>query len=344
MSRAELASGREQTPAADAAPLLEVERLTTVFPTERGFAFAVNDVSFSLRAGETKGLVGESGSGKSMLCRSLLGLVPWPGQVVAGSVRWQGRELLGMPERELRRIRGSEISMIFQDPTSALNPVFTVGEQIAETLRVHEGLGRRAAQARAVALLGRVGIPAAAQRARAYPHQLSGGMRQRAMIAIAIACRPKLVLADEPTTNLDVTIQDQILNLLAELQAEQGMSVVLISHDLGVVAQNADSVAVMYAGSVVEDAPAVSLFDNPQHPYTAALIRALPQISTGARTGPLASISGQPPELDALPPGCPFAPRCRFAREACREIELTLRTVSGHRTACAFAAELELKP
>ncbi len=340
MSRVDVTVRQEAATLAAAEPVLEVRNLTTMFPTARGAAAAVNNVSFTVRPRETKGLVGESGSGKSITLRSLLGLVPWPGQVVAGSIRWGGRELVGMSEREMRKIRGREISMIFQDPTSALNPVFTVGEQIAETLRVHEHLGAREARRGAVALLDRVGIPAAAERARAYPHQLSGGMRQRAMIAIAIACRPRLVLADEPTTNLDVTIQDQILNLLAELQAEEGMSVILVSHDLGVVAQNADSLAVMYAGSILEDGPTAELFSEPRHPYTSALIGALPRIAPARRGAPLDTIGGQPPELDSLPSGCPFAPRCRFAREECGGIALELRGPGDHRTACPFHADL----
>jgi peptide/nickel transport system ATP-binding protein len=323
-----------------APPILEVRSLKTAFPTARGVALAVNNVSLSVAAGETKGIVGESGSGKSMTCRSILGLVPWPGQIIGGSVLWKGRELVGLPERKLRAIRGPEIAMIFQDPTSALNPVFTIGEQIAETMRVHLKLRSRQARREATELLGRVGIPSPRERYRAYPHQLSGGMRQRAMIAIAISCRPQLVLADEPTTNLDVTIQDQILNLLADLQAEYGMALVLVSHDLGVVAQNADSVAVMYSGFIVEQAPTASLFPDCRHPYTAGLIRALPSMR-GRAGAPLEPIPGQPPELDALVAGCPFQPRCRFAREACSEVDMQLRG-DGHLSACPFVEELDL--
>jgi len=317
-----------------AAPLLEVRNLHTAFAGAQGSVMAAAGVSFSLGEGETKGLVGESGSGKSVTLLSLLGLVPEPGCVVDGEVLWQGRDLLQLPADELRAIRGREVAMIFQDPTSCLNPVYTVGEQIAETLRVKLGMGGRTARERAAELLDHVGIPAARQRLRSYPHELSGGMRQRVMIAIAIACRPRLLLADEPTTALDVTIQDQILALLAELQHEFGMAMVLVSHDLGVVAQNCDSVAVMYAGYVVEDAPAATLFRTPRHPYTKALLRALPTIRrTGAR-GRLPQISGQTPDLAQLPAGCPFRPRCPSSRDACADVTMELLQ-AGPQQLCA---------
>jgi oligopeptide/dipeptide ABC transporter ATP-binding protein len=322
--------------------ILEVRNLTVAFPTARGLAIAVNDVSLSIHPGKTLGIVGESGSGKSMTCRAIIGLVAWPGSILGGSVRWRGIELVGATSRVLREIRGKEISMIFQDPTSALNPVFPVGEQIAESLRIHLKLPRREARRESVALLARVGIPSPAERYRAYPHQLSGGMRQRAMIATAIACRPNLILADEPTTNLDVTIQDQILNLLAELQAEYGMAMILVSHDLGVVAQNAGFVVVMYAGSIVEEAPTGVLFEACRHPYTAGLIAALPTIRREA-VGALESIPGQPPELETLPDGCPFRPRCRFASEACAAVDMRLIGRAGHRSACPFVDHLDLR-
>jgi oligopeptide/dipeptide ABC transporter ATP-binding protein len=320
-----------------AAPLLEVRDLHTAFAGVQGSVMAAAGVSFSLAEGETKGLVGESGSGKSVTLLSLLGLVPEPGCVVDGEVLWGGRDLLRLPAAELRAIRGREIAMIFQDPTSCLNPVYTIGEQIAETLRVKLGMGGRAARERATELLDHVGIPAAASRLGSYPHELSGGMRQRVMIAIAIACRPRLLLADEPTTALDVTIQDQILALLAELQHEFGMAMVLVSHDLGVVAQNCDSVAVMYAGYVLEDAPATELFRNPRHPYTAALLQALPSIRRPGARGRLPQISGQPPDLGQLPEGCPFRPRCSWARDACASVTMELLPAGPeHLTACPF--------
>jgi oligopeptide/dipeptide ABC transporter ATP-binding protein len=327
------------------APLLEVRDLTVAFPTASGVGIAVNGASLTLAAGETLGIVGESGSGKTMLCRALLGLIPWPGAVAGGSILWQGCDLVAMTPRELRAVRGREISMIFQDPASALNPVFTIGAQITEPLRVHRGLSRAAARAEAIELLGRVGIPSPRERFDAYPHQLSGGMRQRAMIAIAISCRPALILADEPTTNLDVTIQDQILALLAELREEEGMAMVLVSHDLGVVAQNADKVMVMYSGSVMESAPARQLFASPRHPYTTALMRSLPSIHPEAARTPLPSIPGQPPSITDLPAGCSFAPRCAHARDACAAVDMARMQVgAGHETACPFIAEIADKP
>ena len=320
--------------------LLEVRDLHTAFPASSGAVLAASGVSFSLAARETKGIVGESGSGKSITLRSLLGLVPEPGRVIEGEVLWDGRDLLKLSHAELRAIRGREISMIFQDPTSSLNPVYTIGEQIGEILRVKLGMGRRAARERAVELLDHVGIPAAGKRVGSYPHELSGGMRQRVMIAVAIACKPRLLLADEPTTALDVTIQDQILALLAELQDEFGMAMILVSHDLGVVAQNCDSVVVMYAGHVVEDAPATALFHSPRHPYTAALLKALPSLRAPGVRGRLAQISGQPPDLARLPEGCPFRPRCPSSRDACAGVTMELEAVGpAHATACPFPAE-----
>jgi oligopeptide/dipeptide ABC transporter ATP-binding protein len=320
--------------------LLDVTELTVAFPTARGIAVPVNRVSFRLGAGETLGIVGESGSGKSMTCRAIMGLVAWPGAIVSGSIRWNGEDLAAASEKRRTAVRGREISMIFQDPTSALNPVFTVGEQIAESLRVHLGYRRSGARREAISLLDRVGIPSAAARFGAYPHEMSGGMRQRAMIAAAIACRPQLILADEPTTNLDVTIQDQILNLLADLQRDQGMAMILVSHDLGVVSQNARSVAVMYAGHLVEHAPTEILITGCRHPYTAGLIGALPTIY-GARPR-LEPIPGQPPELDQLPDGCPFQPRCGYRRDACTQVDMTLIGEPAHRTACPFVTHEDI--
>jgi oligopeptide/dipeptide ABC transporter ATP-binding protein len=342
MSARELSGApqRERTRAGDPATL-ELRDLTVAFPTRTGLAVAVNGVSLTVAPGQVTGIVGESGSGKTMICRAILGLIPWPGAIVGGEIRWRGRDLVSASASELRRVRGREVAMIFQDPSSALDPVFTIGDQIAEPLRAHLGMSRAAAEKEAIELLGRVGIPSPRERCNAYPHQLSGGMRQRAMIAMAISCKPELVLADEPTTSLDVTIQDQILGLLAELRDEYGMSMVLVSHDLGVVAQNADSVAVMYSGSIVETAPTRAVFSATRHPYTAALIEALPSIHVSEPRVPLEPIPGQPPALDALPPGCPFAPRCRYATDACGEIDMTRVSVGPeHETACPFAEQV----
>ena len=316
--------------------LLAVEGLVTVFPTWSGVAVAANHVSFSIAAGETLGLVGESGSGKSVTCRSILRLVPRPGEILGGSIHFDGKDVLALSARELRAIRGAEISMIFQDPMSSLNPVYTIGDQISEPLRAHRGMGRRAARVEAAQLLDRVGIPSPRERLDAYPHELSGGMRQRVMIAIAISCKPKLLLADEPTTALDVTIQDQILSLLLDLQADEGMAILLVSHDLGVIAQTCDRVCVMYGGYVVEESPAAEIFERSKHPYTAALLRALPELAVGRRLTP---IPGQPPDLASLPDGCPFRPRCGFARPACAEVPMILEPAGPEQwTACTFAA------
>jgi oligopeptide/dipeptide ABC transporter ATP-binding protein len=323
--------------AQDPAPLLRISGLTTAFPRRDAVSLVVRDLSLELDSGQVLGLVGESGSGKSITLRSILGLVPAPGAIVAGSVSLDGVELVGLSQRALRRFRGRVVSMIFQDPASALNPVFSIGDQIAETVRAHLDMSRAEARAEALTLLERVGIPSPRARLRAYPHELSGGMRQRAMIATAIACRPRLILADEPTTNLDVTIQDQILHLLAELRAEQGAAMILVSHDLGVVAQNADVIAVMYAGWIVERASTSALFEHPRHPYTRGLIGALPTLRAGSERQPLTPIPGQPPDVAALPEGCPFQPRCPLAREACRDVDMQLiEAAPGHVTACPF--------
>ncbi|BCX18938.1 MAG: ABC transporter ATP-binding protein [Geminicoccaceae bacterium] len=324
------------------APVLSVQGLTTELRTERGRFNAVDGVSFDLWPGEVLGIVGESGCGKSMTALSILGLVPQPpGRVVAGRVLFEGRDLLQLPERELQRIRGAKIAMIFQEPMTSLNPVFTVGEQILETLRQHERLGRRAARDRAIELLAKVGIPSPAERLESYPHELSGGMRQRVMIAIALACNPKVLLADEPTTALDVTIQAQILDLLERLQAELGMAVVLITHDLGIVAEFAHRVLVMYAGRVIEEGPVEAIFEAPAHPYTRGLLESLPDPESDRER--LQVIPGSVPQLGELGPGCRFAPRCALAGPACRQADPPLARAGARAVAC-FRAELATPP
>jgi peptide/nickel transport system ATP-binding protein len=320
-----------------AAPtLLDVRGLTIGFPAGEGLLLAADAVDFQVAAGRTVGLVGESGCGKSVTLRSLLGLVPYPGEILAGEIRWQGEDLRTVSKRRLGELRGREISMIFQDPTACLNPVFTVGDQIVETLRKRAGLGRAEARTRAVELLDRVGVPSARRRMDAYPHQLSGGMRQRVMIAIAISTRPKLLLADEPTTALDVTIQEQILALLVEFQQENGMGIVLVSHDLGVISETCDQVVVMYAGHVLEAGSNDVVMRAPRHPYTRGLIRAVPSLEV-SDSPPPAPIPGQPPNLADLPPGCPFTARCEFSRPGCRSIPVTLDAEPpAHGSACPF--------
>ena len=298
----------------DAAPLLAVEHLTTGFDIDGRFVPAVIDVSFSVSAGETLGLVGESGSGKSLTAFSIMRLVEPPGRIDAGQVTYKGRELGRLSEREMQDVRGGEIALIFQEPMTALNPVFTIGSQIEETLRVHGRATRRTARGRALELLDAVSIPDPARRIREYPHQLSGGLRQRALIAISLACNPSLVIADEPTTALDVTIQAQILDLLRDLQRRMGLALLLITHDLGVVAEMADRVAVMYAGRIVEEAPVRTLFEDPKHPYTRGLMASMPGGAPGTR---LRAIQGTVPPLGQLPAGCAFAPRCPDRFEPC---------------------------
>jgi oligopeptide/dipeptide ABC transporter ATP-binding protein len=316
------------------APLLEVQDLQTFFHAEGTVARAVDGVSFTVGAGETLAIVGESGSGKSVTSLSIMRLVPIPpGEIAGGRVLFRGRDLLALPEPEMRHIRGNEIGMIFQEPMSSLNPLLTVGEQIAEVVRLHQGLGRTAARQRAIEMLGRVNIPDPERRAREYPHRLSGGMRQRVMIAMALACRPALLIADEPTTALDVTIQAQILHLIRALQIEMSMSVLFITHNLGVVAQVADRVAVMYAGRIVERAPTRAVFKATRMPYTEALLAAIPRVDAAPHT-PLAAISGRPPDLTRLPAGCAFAPRCRHASERCARERPPLRGMPGHAFAC----------
>src|SRR4051794_9636786 len=298
----------------DTAPLLAVEHLTTGFDVDARFVPAVIDVSFVLKPGETLGLVGESGSGKSLTATSIMRLVEPPGRIAGGRVIYKGRDLSGLSERQMEDIRGGEIALIFQEPMTALNPVFTIGNQIEETLRVHRRATRRTARARALELLEAVSIPDPARRIREYPHQLSGGLRQRALIAISLACNPSLVIADEPTTALDVTIQAQILDLLRELRERMGLSLLLITHDLGVVAEMADRVAVMYAGRIVEEAPVDALFAAPKHPYPRGLMASIPGGAPGTR---LRAIQGTVPPLGELPPGCAFAPRCPDRLETC---------------------------
>jgi peptide/nickel transport system ATP-binding protein len=294
--------------------LLEVHRLTTVFDARGGPVAAVNDVSFEIHPGETLGLVGESGSGKSVTALSILRLVQPPGRIAHGNIGFKGRDLLTLDESAMRAVRGADISLIFQEPMTALNPVFTVGDQIAETLLVHNRADRREAKAQAVELMKAVRIPDPGARVKDYPHQLSGGMRQRVMIAIALACRPSLVIADEPTTALDVTIQAEILDLLREMKTAFNLSLLLITHDLGVIAETADRVAVMYAGRLVETGSVRAIFRNPQHPYTRGLLASIPGGSRGDR---LRTIEGSVPLLGALPPGCAFNPRCPDRFEPC---------------------------
>jgi oligopeptide transport system ATP-binding protein len=319
-------------------PLLDVRDLTTYFFTGAGVVRAVDGISFALAPGEAVGLVGESGCGKSVSALSIMGLVPSPpGRTVAGEVLFDGRDLLRLSEAELRRVRGAEIAMVFQDPMTSLNPVLPVGLQLVEALEFHRGASRRAARRRAVELLDLVGIPAAARRLDDYPHQFSGGMRQRVMIAMAISCEPKLLIADEPTTALDVTIQAQILDLLRRLRRELGMALILITHDLGVVAGICDRVNVMYAGRIVEAADVDQAFLDSRHPYTLGLLNSIPRIDRplGARLVP---IEGMPPDLVAKPVGCSFAPRCTFRVERCGlEAPGLAPVVEGqaeHRAAC----------
>jgi oligopeptide/dipeptide ABC transporter ATP-binding protein len=322
----------------DAAPLLEVQDLQTFFHAEGTVARAVDGVSFTVGAGETLAIVGESGSGKSVTSLSIMRLVPIPpGEIAGGRVLFRGRNLLALPEPEMRHIRGNEIGMIFQEPMSSLNPLLTVGEQISEVVRLHQGLGRTAARQRAIEMLGRVNIPDPERRAREYPHRLSGGMRQRVMIAMALACRPALLIADEPTTALDVTIQAQILHLIRALQIEMSMSVLFITHNLGVVAQVADRVAVMYAGRIVEQGDVRTVFAAPLHPYTRALLHSIPRVEAVGRdlSRRLLSIPGQVPSPVALPPGCSYAPRCPLADEVCRTAMPPLaEVIAGHDVRC----------
>ncbi len=321
-------------PAAGDPPVLEVQDLRTEFHTDDGVVRAVNGVSFSVRAGETLGLVGESGCGKSVTAFSILRLIPSPpGRIAGGRVLLRGRDILGLGDEEMRRLRGNEISMVFQEPMTALNPVYTVGNQIEEAVRLHQKVGAREARRRAVEMLEQVGIPSPEQRVDEYPHQMSGGMRQRVMIAMALSCNPAVLIADEPTTALDVTIQAQILELLKRLQAEMGMALILITHDLGVIAETADRVAVMYAGRIAEAAAAEDLFAEPRHPYTIGLLESIPRMTE--RKERLSVIPGVVPPPTAFPSGCPFHPRCPFAVDRCRAEEPELEDCApAHQVRC----------
>jgi peptide/nickel transport system ATP-binding protein len=326
----------------DTPTLLEVEGLSVEFLTEQGAVRVVDDASFSLAEGETFGLVGESGSGKTVTSLAVLGMIGPPGgRVAEGSVRLNGRELRGLPRRELHRIRGREIAMIFQEPRRSLDPAFTVGDQIAETVRAHLGLSRREAWRKAEEMLDLVGIASASRRAHEYPHQFSGGMAQRVMLAIALSCSPKVLIADEPTTALDVTVQAQVLDLIRDLQDELGLAVLFISHDLGVVAEMCDRVAVMYAGQIVEQASADDLFLRPQHPYTAALLESIPNADVGGDD--LTAIPGVVPPAHAWPSGCRFHPRCAHAVERCRtEVPVAVPADGARTTRCLRVGELAL--
>jgi peptide/nickel transport system ATP-binding protein len=325
-------------------PLLDIRGLKTWFKTDDGMVRAVDGVSLSINRGETLAVVGESGSGKTVTARSILKLIDMPpGRFEAGEILWRGRDLVPLGPAAMDRIRAREIGMVFQEPMTSLNPVYPVGSQIVESLRAHEKLSRKDAMATAVEMLRLVQIPNAEHRVHDYPHQFSGGMRQRVMIAMALACKPQLLIADEPTTALDVTIQAQILELLAEMKERLGMAIMLITHAMGVVAENAQRVVVMYAGVVVEEAPVVELFGNPRHPYTQGLIRSIPRVDghlhrvDGVRTR-LEQIPGSVPNLLDLPPGCRFSSRCQHVTDACRVEEPALRQVApGHRAACIHA-------
>jgi len=322
-------------------PLLDVENLVTEFKTEQGRFRAVDGVSFSLERGRTLCVVGESGCGKSVTALSIMGLVPDPpGRLAGGSIRFEGRELVGLDPSAYQSLRGARMGMIFQEPMTSLNPAFTVGDQISEAILRHRNVSFAEAKAQTIALLGRVRIPSPEARFDDYPHKLSGGMRQRAMIAMALSCAPDLLIADEPTTALDVTIQAQILDLLAELRGESGMSILLITHDLGVVAEMADDVLVMYAGRVVERAPALALFSAPQHPYTIGLMGSVPRLDLDQDR--LAAIEGQVPNPTALPAGCRFRARCPFAIEACAVTEPPLLEVAPDHLAACIRAPLEV--
>jgi len=332
-----------------AASLLEIEGLKTHFFTRDGVVRAVDGVSFSVAPGETLAVVGESGCGKSVTSLSILRLIASPpGRIVEGSIRFQGQDLLALSERGMRDIRGNEISMIFQEPMTSLNPVLSVGRQITETLTLHRGLRREAAKARAIEMLRLVGIPEPASRLRQYPHEFSGGMRQRVMIAMALACDPKLLIADEPTTALDVTVQAQILDLMRQLKARTGTAIILITHSLGVVAEMAQRVIVMYGGRKVEEAPVGALFATPRHPYTRALLSSVPRLRSslaGNGKARLAEIAGVVPSLKEAIPGCIFAPRCRHASEPCRQSYPPLeQKAAGHWVACWEADRLAGRP
>jgi oligopeptide/dipeptide ABC transporter ATP-binding protein len=347
LNRTELAEQVRAEPGSQPeAPVLEIENLRTHFFTAGGVVRAVDGVSYAVRSGETLGVVGESGCGKSVTALSVLRLVATPpGRIVGGAIRFAGTNLLDLSEHEMEAIRGNDISMIFQEPMTSLNPLMTVGRQISEAIALHQGVSRREAFDQAVEMLRRVHIPEPERRVHAYPHQLSGGMRQRVMIAMALSCDPKVLIADEPTTALDVTIQAQILDLMRELQQRLGAAIILITHDLGVVAENADRVVVMYAGRKVEEASAKALFENPGHPYTVGLLGSIPNLEVAAHTDTrrarLTEIKGMVPSLADLPKGCTFAPRCAYATDECRaDYPPLVQHRPGHWVACWHAERL----
>ncbi|MDS2171240.1 ABC transporter ATP-binding protein [Nesterenkonia sp. CL21] len=321
-------------------PLLEVKDLQVEFRTKAGVAQAINGLNFTLNAGETLAILGESGSGKSVTAQTIMGILDMPpGHIAGGEIRYRGEDLLTMPAEKRRKLRGASISMIFQDALSSLNPVLPVGWQIAEMFRVHRGMKRKEARQKSIEMMRRVGIPAAEERVGDFPHQFSGGMRQRIMIAMAIALDPDVLIADEPTTALDVTVQAQVMRLLKELQVEYNMGLILITHDLGVVADVADKIAVMYAGRVMETADVYEIYRQPAHPYTRGLLQSIPRVD--GQEDRLKAIPGLPPMLTDMPPGCPFNPRCEFATDRCRTERPELRQVaSGHTSACHYAEKI----
>ncbi|NNC91656.1 MAG: ABC transporter ATP-binding protein [Acidimicrobiia bacterium] len=322
--------------------LLEVDNLAVEFRTDAGVVNAVNRVSFNLKAGETMAIIGESGSGKSVTAQAIMGIVPSPpGVVTADGIRYRGADLEGMTDRQRRRVRGDQIAMIFQDPLTSLNPVYSVGFQIGEMFRVHRGMSRKEARERSIELMDRVRIPEARRRVGDYPHQFSGGMRQRVMVAMALALEPTILIADEPTTALDVTVQAQIMEILHDLQEDNNMGLILITHDLGVVASVSDSIMLMYAGSVVEKAPADDFYADPAHPYAHGLMKSVPRLIHQADR--LDPIEGAPPSLLSVPPGCPFNPRCPHTQDRCRDEVPDLRTIPGYvgQVACHFAEEVQ---
>jgi len=316
-------------------PILDVRHLHTCFHTPKGVLKAVDDLSFSVLPGECLGIIGESGSGKSVTCLSIMGLIEPPGYVTAGEILFEGRDLLRLSDRELEDIRGKEISMIFQDPLTSLNPVFTVEQQMTDVIKRHLGLSHRQAVRRAMDMLAQVGVPAPAERLRQYPFQLSGGLRQRVMIAMALSCEPKLVIADEPTTALDVSIQAQILDLLQDLKSQLHFALIFVSHDLGVIANLSDKVIIMYAGKCMEAAPTEPIFSHPIHPYTAGLLNSAPSINSSRQT-PLRPIEGVLPDLTCLPPGCPFAPRCAYRSAECEQAMPPLESHGNGRLAACY--------
>jgi oligopeptide transport system ATP-binding protein len=324
----------------DAGPLLDVRDLSVEFRTPRGVVNAVNGISYTVDAGETLAILGESGSGKSVSAQAVMGIVDSPpGFITGGELRYRGTDLLTLPEKERQAIRGQKIAMIFQDALTALNPVFSVGWQIAEMYRVHRGTSKKEARAKAIELMERVRIPSAAERIDDYPHQFSGGMRQRVMIAMALALDPDVLIADEPTTALDVTVQAQVMDLLADLQRETGMGLILITHDLGVVADVADKIAVMYAGKIVETGPVRDVYRNPAHPYTEGLLASIPRVTQ--KGGRLDPIEGAPPSLISIPPGCAFHPRCPYVRDRCRtDVPPQYEVTPERRSACHYFTEV----